>query len=327
MGFAICIGIFILDYSVIGIVGMSQQGIGWETIFVFAVYVVQTACLGAFVGFQSKQSKAWWFFLGWMLVLINVHLNMVRFTTNYMTTDINALVFAFFSAQIGLVVFWGVLGSEDWRIKLTLSSVLLAVATYPLWTAMSRERWYGAFVGYIIASFITCFVLRRMRFRLGQNEATTENGADNRGQFTVMHLFIWTTVVALLFGIGRFVPWSDVFDELFDFVGRGTASRAVTITVSTAATLWAVMGNRSLMWMRLIGLVFILAGIGFALYSIDTSVKWKIGGWSKTNTEQMVTWMSWSLLNGMFLAGLLLSFRVAGVQLTRSQRIFQSELK
>ena len=317
MGFAICVGIFLIDYLVIGIVGMSQRGIGWETIFVFAVYIVQTACLGAFVGFQSKHSMAWWFFLGWMLVLINIHLNMVRFNSSSMTADINALVFAFFCAQIGLVIFWGVLGSEDWQIRLTLSSVLLTIATYPLWTSLITERWHGILVGYIVASFITCFVLRRMRFRLGRNETTTEDGADKRGQFTVRHLFIWTTVVALLFGIGRFVPWTDVFDEL---VGRSTGSRAITITVSTAATLWAIMGNKRLMWVRLIGLVFILAGIGYVLYYIDTSVRWRIVGWSKTKAEQMVTWMSWSLLNGMFLAGLLLAFRVTGVQLTRSER-------
>ena len=184
-----------------------------------------------------------------------------------------------------------------------------------------------------MASTLTFAILRFLRFRLGLPIlAAGESSKDPQGQFGIKHLFIWTTIVALLFGIGGAVDWESVLEDVLKRDLVVNLGRTLLVTLSLVAVVWAVMGETKLIVARIgILLVFLLV-IAAGLYFLDlNSVKNNDStlaiGWVWINriTEQQKfdiarVWVIWTILHGLFLASLLLVFRFAGFRFFKAAK-------
>lgn len=328
-GLLACIGIFAIDMGVLELARYYD----WKGISVYpvyAVFILQTALLGWVAGIKINQQPIWWVFFCWMLLLVNLVLILVKLNSySWDRTYQSAFVFAFLTAQIGLVLFWGILGTSDWRRRIPIAVSWLAVASYPYWFGfMSVRDWLSVTTCYIISVAVACICLRLWRFRLGTREhwdATTIAGG-RMDQFGIKHLFIWTTIVAVLFGIGRLVPWTYIAAAIADNGVIALFLRALLMTVIVVATAWAVLGDKPGTVVR--GIVFvgvlILIGLGLSVVEIQQLRlrRWSsLIGWRMTNEEVRKTWLIWTTLNGLFLAGLMLVVRMSGVRLARVKRI------
>ena len=334
-GGLLCLIFGVLD-NVILLAGKGAHWTGLVSYLAFGLFVVQTIVLSAVVGLSVRKHLIWWLFFGWSLGLVNLQLILIHFEAGEGYSESNfaflAFVYAFYAAQIGLTIFWAICGAYPRaRIRVPIAAVTLLVASHPFWMLgggfrYSARNWIGLLTFFIVAATLTFGVLRYLRFELGFSEEFERGqaGKDGKSQFGIKHLFIWTTVVAVLFGIGGFVSWQEIFDNIFRESSVINFGRTLLITVSLVAVVWAVMGETKRIGLRVLVLLLFLAVVGLALYGLDyQSVKanqsslaigWRWRGQIAVEGHfQMIkVWMIWTMLNGMFLASLFLVFRFAG---------------
>ena len=352
IGGLICIVAGVLDSFALELTNVSGWS-GWPVWVTFALFILQTFVLSSYVGKQLNKSQrlvpAWTFFFFWSLVFINLILCLVLFVSNWREAMQLSLVFAFFAAQMGLVVVWGVLGAFDWRKRIPLACLGVFLATYPFWLIdsrrVSRNGWFSVLMCYFAAVFITCCVLKFRRYQLTTlnfGKAALEND-EPKGQFSILQLFTWTTVVAVLFGIGRFIPWDMLWESLLTDWIQFAVLAAMLMTVITVATCWAALGRGrssddsgkatgTSVVFRVLLLVVLLAAcsIGLSLSeSVFNNGGWSrsfVGGWnlSPQNMDHQLIifgiWFAWTALNGLFLFGMLQIFAAAGCRLARKPK-------
>lgn len=337
--------------------GNGSHWTGLASFVAFGLFVAQTIVLSIVVGLGSRRHLIWWLFFSWSLGLVNLQLILIQFEAgegHKSVTDFafSAFVYAFYAAQIGLVIFWAICGTYPRaRIRLPVAAVTFMIASHPFGLMdlvgfrQSNESWLGLLTFFIVAAGMTFGILRYLRFELGvfkQVEAGEADkdakGRDSKGQFGIKHLFIWTTIVAVLFGIGGFVSWQAIFDNIFRKGFVINIGRTLLITVSLVAVVWAVMGETKWIGLRFLILVLFLSAVGLALYGLDyLSLKanrdslaigwrWRRSMNGERHFEMIKVWMIWTMLNGMFLASLFLVFRVAGFRFVKSAKQAQSKV-
>jgi len=315
--------------------------------FAFALFVVQTILLSIVVGLNSRKHWVWWGFFAWSLALVNLQLLLLSyqfgFNSYWSGIEFTAFTYAFFAAQIGLTIFWAICGTlPRLRVRLPLASSVLILACHPFWATTdsftrSSNQWLGLLTFFIIAATLTFGILRYFRFQLGLlTESTIQTNSGAQRQFGIKHLFAWTTVVAVLFGIGdafgRTVGWDWILDIAFGPAFLINFGMTLLVTISLVAVVWAAMGESERVWIR-VGVLFVfLLAVAFALQYLDFLM------WGKTKRSLAIgySWMSplslakrfemirvwgiWTILNGMFLSALLMVFRFAGFRFTRSAK-------
>ena len=331
-------------------VGKDNRWAAWLSYPAFGLFVAQTLVLSIIVGLNVRRHWVWWLFFSWSLGLVNLQLALIQFESGEGYRNSNFMFFAFgfslFAAQIGLVIFWMICGTHPRaRIRLPIAAVLLMIACHPYWilseiyVRYTARHWIGLLTFFLVAAAPTFGFLRYLRFQLvptGESKlAGDESERGAKGQIGIKHLLIWTTIVAVLFGAGGLVSWQTIFRELFDQKVFINAGRTLLITVSLVAVVWAVMGETRLIGVRILVLLMFLSIVALALYGLDyRSVKLRqdslaIGyvwtrrgqGISWSDHFQMIkVWMIWTMLNGMFLASLLLVFRVAGFRFVKTAK-------
>lgn len=326
-GLLICLVIGVLDWWVLSFVRINNLN-SWPVFVAMGLFSVQTIALSVVIGRQVHQSQAWWLFFFWSLVLVNLNLMLIQFSVDWNSGYLSALIFAFFTAQIGLVAFWGILDSSPFGRRSVIAGCLFVLCCHPYWlVSQSRvgSNWLTMMTAYIVAVIVSCVVLRLSGFRL---VARIENQTGQEGQFSILHLFIWTTVVALLFGGGRTLDWDFLFEDGNSF--SSLALRSVLMTLITVSTAWTIMSPpRSLGW-KVPVLILLLLGIGYALYFLEQNSSapgdFSLSGfwfWRKPTASDLAQvrnlWLSWTLLNGIFFSGLILVFCVSGKRLSRQR--------
>jgi hypothetical protein len=344
IGALVCIVVGILD-SVSLQLASSFSWQGWPVFCAFVLFVGQTYGLAWLVGRRILTSPnhllIWTFFFVWSLVFINLILSVVVFESTWTEAMQSSLVFAFYAAQIGLVMIWGVLGSYDWQRRLPIFCCGLVAASYPLWAMGSyrtNRSWYSILACYLISVFLSCLVLRLLRFQITGMKLNTGPGAgvatvDSSAQFSILYLFIWTTIVAGLVGVGRFVPWDFLWESLLVERIRLATIGGLLMTVITVATCWASLGSSGSVPFRLGVLLALLILVGLGLYATEASNSsswWSrssfVGGWSLSHNNAdhrwviFGIWAAWSALNGLFLFGLLQVLAAAGCKLVRTPK-------
>ena len=105
-GLLICLVIGSLDWWVLSFVKNINLN-SWPVFVAMGLFSVQTIALSVVIGRQVQRSPAWWLFFFWSLVLVNLNLMLFQFNVHWNSGYLSALIFAFFTAQIGLVAFWG----------------------------------------------------------------------------------------------------------------------------------------------------------------------------------------------------------------------------
>ena len=157
-------------------------------------------------------------------------------------------------------------------------------------------------------------------------------------QFGIKHLLAWTTIVAVLFGIGdafgRTVGWDRILDSAFGQNFLINSGMTLLVTISLVAVVWAVMGESKRSSVRVGVLLVFLVAVAIALqyldyqslvknrHSLAVGYSWSWQRNSSTQFEMRLelirVWGIWTILNGMFLSALFLVFRFAGFRFTRS---------
>ena len=348
-GGLLCLIFGVLDNLILH-VGQHYRWTAWLSFPAFGLFVAQTLVLSTIVGSNVRKHWVWWLFFSWSLGLVNLQLALIQFESGEGYRNSNFMFFAFgfalFAAQIGLIIFWMICGTHPRaRIRLPIAAIVLILACHPYWllsgiyVRYSARQWMGLLTFFIVAAAPTFGILRYLRFQLvptgESNLAGDQSERDAKGQFGIKHLFIWTTIVAVLLGAGSLVSWQTIFREIFDQRVFINAGRTLLITVSLVAVVWAVMGETKLIGVRVLVLLIFLSIVAMALYGLDYRslktrqnslaigyvwTRWGQGiSWSD-HFEMIKVWMIWTMLNGMFLASLLLVFRVAGFRFVKTAK-------
>ena len=254
---------------------------------------------------------------GWALAL--VHLSLYRATAtdvgwSWQQHPVMLLAYAFVSAEISAVAAWAILGTLAWPLRLPLAAILGAaiVKAYPITQSQYyADKWIVSLQMQIIAIVILSFALRMTGYRIQKDAGATPQDRRPK-QFTLYHLFAWTTTIAVLVGILRLMDFSE--SPLVPQSTRDSANwlRCVllggTFSVVGLAAFWTTLGAGH--WAFRLP-VFVAAAVITGL-----AARWIAGGgpyWGAGQSEWR--WLVWTSLAQSFLAALLLLFQSAGYRL------------
>ncbi|HVA49474.1 MAG TPA: hypothetical protein VNH11_24115 [Pirellulales bacterium] len=287
-------------------------------------FVVQTALLSFLAGLKLPHWGWRLLLLGWSLVLVNLLL-----ATGAMDDRWNQrlLALAFLSAEFGASAAWLILGSASFPSRLclvALAGVPVMYLTNVLHFDLAHIHWGDAWAIIVAAQIAGASglvaLLRVAGYRI---EREIQDPADTSGvpvQFSIRHLLVVTTVVAILVPIVKgslqsSSRWMDTRQWL-----HAAADGGVLALISLAA-LWAALGSGN--WLIKIGFFALLAvAAGGGLYWLELTALYRQpyslapvplthAGWR---------WIAWTLLTGSFLAGMLLVLRPTGFRLVRRRR-------
>lgn len=297
-----------------------QAKVPWAWI-TYLWFCLQTAGISYWVGKQIDKSRCWWGILVWIVLLIDIQVIAIVGNGRLWTNHI--LGFAFASAQAGLAVIWSVLGTGSWRLRfpLFIGGFTWAVC---LGIAMHHESMMVLLLGQCVATAAFCVGMRRFGFRFAHVSDMILAGMMNErkaAQFSISHLFYWTTGVAVLVGIGRFIPWRvwlaylDLRDVpyLIGFI--------IVLTLVSIIAAWMALGRESWQLRIFVGsLILPTVGAVIGYLGVPSSARglyWIMGfGWG-SSLERCFLWATWATLAGLFLAGILLVVRAQGQRLYR----------
>jgi len=288
-------------------------------------FVVQVGLLGWLCGrFLDNPWWRWGFFLwGWVLIDLQLF-GTAGFTVGKLT---NAL----FAAQVGLAIIWAILGTTRWNIRLPACAVLAALLVFIMPT--SDEFGQRLFPIQMIALAGLCLVLRWRRFQLMPIAAADERAVERvrQMQFSIRHLLIWTTSLAIVLGALRALDLLSLQGVNAQFERRTTAyfSAGLLMAIAYIISLWAALGSGS-PWLRWPVFALTLPLIGLAIGIIEDYFQWI--RWYPNFTinllwkdsyirEGLYRFVVTTTLAGSLLAASLVILRVTGYRLARTIKL------
>jgi hypothetical protein len=304
------------------VVGRSA---GWLVYGVYALFVIQTGAVSMIVGRRIRHELSWWAILAWAVLLVDLQVFSLAGPTGDWDV-VKKLGFAVASSQIGILTCFGVLGGTVWRIRLPIVSMGLALAVFFALSMDGDDAWYVLLFFQCLATLVTCAVLRRFGFRIERLDMLPDDvAANNRLQFSIRHLFYWTTGVACLVAVGRLIGWRAIAAAGLE-LGRVPELLLYVplLTLVSMIGMWGALGRES-WWLRF-GLLFLLQpvvgfafGFGAYLAAKSSQSPWRnlFYSWRGGDLAMIELGIVWTVLAGMLLAGLLLVFRFSGNRLQR----------
>jgi hypothetical protein len=287
----------------------------WDVVsgsMVYALLVGQMALLSLAVG-KLILNWSWRLVIfGWALTL--VHLTLVRATATeggYVGRNPTILLtLAFVSAELGAISIWGVLGTLPWPARLPAAIMLgtAVVSVFPWPWRGYAEPWLSALNVQVFALLALSTTLRLAGYELRHVDDSESVFPGARQQFTIAHLFIWTTVIAALLGLFRLVgpPMLRIRGEWLPPLMLGGC-----FAIAGLAAFCATLGKGH--WsVRLAAFVCIGLGVGWAAHWIA-----EFAGRPR-NARLGSQWMLWTCLAQSFLAALLLLWNATGYRLMRT---------
>lgn len=285
----------------------------------YAWFCIQTAIIAWYVGRRLCQSKWWWAILAWTMLLIDLQVLALAGTDGSWWGQGRVLSYSFAAAQAGLVMVATILGSADWRLRMVLFLAGLG------WSigfgyALQQDGMFITLLGQCLAMTLFCLVMRTIGFRLDSPapmQATV--GLEGRSQFSIQHLFYWTTAVAFLATLMRSIDLGSTFLylQLRDIpLAIWYTSILSAVTVIGA---WSALGRERWQW-RLGLLLVLLPLFGAVCGYFNPSIRggrWSIFVHWFDRSDSVLSWLLWCSLSGWFLAGILLVFRANGQRLIR----------
>jgi len=293
-------------------------------IFTFAVFVLQIGVLSRLVGSRVTMQPYWWGIFAWSIILVDLQVFSLAGPASSWSNPVKAFGNAFGSAQIGLVTCWGLLGRMKWNNRFPIAVVGFALSWGFCLSLAGRGNWISVMFLQCVATILVCAVLRYFQFTIDDVwtrvliEPELQQG---RIQFSIRHLFYWTTGTATLVGVGRLVG-IDALTQLFGLSGLTVYAPAFTLI--SVISFWAALGPES--WLiRFPVLLLTLPTVGGLLGTYEGwrdrrgswNGDWQMMPWNSTFQEKLVFWIVWASLAGMLLTALVLVFRAAGQRLVR----------
>lgn len=305
-----------------------QPAVGVE---ISSWFVAQTALLSYLTGRLLPHWGWRLLLLGWCLVLVNLLL-----ATGALDDQWNQrlLALAFLSAEFGALAAWLLLGDEPLagRIGLALlAGIPVKYLASVLHFDLARLQW-GDVWAIIVAVQMTgtvalVAVLRAAGYRIQKQSQTVATAVGGPLQFSIRHLLIATTVVAVIVPIVQGLqktasPWMGGSQWL------QAAVDGLVLALISLTALWMALGRgRWLLKVGVFALLAILAGAG--LYWLEEAALYRQRNWPARMAAQPLTdaewrWVAWTLLTGSFLAAMLLVLQATGYRLVRQRRPLRS---
>jgi hypothetical protein len=315
-----------------------------HVIFTMGVFVAQIGTLGWLCGrFLTQAAWRWGIYLwSWLLVDVQLLAASVFAESGGWWSHGRLLPGSLFAAQVGLAIVWGILGTTRWAIRIPACLVAATILAVPAANTYAYRAEQLVSIQ-MVALVALCLLLRWRRFRL-ENIATPREAPQSENarsaselahsQFTIRHVLIWTTSLALVLGILRAFDLLSI-QELAPFFRERMVlqlTAGIVIAAVFVVAVWAALGAGPI-WMRAPILVFALiaAGLGLVVASFRShnslaaleqlwmnpysrSVVWQQDGWI----------LSWTALAGSLLFASLLILRVIGYRLVRAVKIPQA---
>ena len=302
----------------------AQQYTTTRGVLTMGAFVAQVGLLGWLCG-KFLENPWWrWGFYVWGWVLIDLQL----FATSGFA--VSRLTNALFAAQVGLTIIWAILGTTHWNIRLPACAVLATLLV--LIMPPSDEFGQRLFPIQMIALAGLCLVLRWRRFKLMPIETADERGVERvrQMQFSIRHLLIWTTSLAIVLGALRALDLLSLQSVNAHFERRTTDyfSAGLLMAIAHIISLWAALGSGS-PWLRWPVFALTLPLIGLAIGIIEDYFQWI--RWSRNFTIS-VLWRESSIredlngfviavsLAGSFLVASLVILRILGFRLARNSK-------
>jgi hypothetical protein len=281
----------------------------WASAQAMAIFVFQVGLYGVLCGRFIHPAWLRWLLFAWCLLFTDL-----TAASSFSPETAQSL----FTAQIGLVTVWVVLGASSWKIRLPVALLLIL----PMLAHIAQTA----------ALCLICLVLRSQRFRLALSEgdawaeayiaASSALGArpalprkSAAIQFGIRDVLLWTTALAPLLAVARLSE------------GR-MLTEGVLHAIVLVVALWAALGQGS-SWLRwsLLAIFAVVAGIARADFDLYVARSWRFQyfatptGWlSSDHVEYLLRrWdaITEFLLAGGMLAATLLIYLVLGYRLCR----------
>jgi hypothetical protein len=291
------------------------------TLTVFSLFVGQTGIL-TYVAGKWLPNWSWRLVvLCWSMLLINLLLSHAA----SIGRDINQLLaLAFFSGQIGAWVDWTILGSSTWKrwpAFLSLAFVLLFAGQVLIWGWHDYDTWRIIVFVQTVGTCVLAAALRVSGHRIESAECGEVEGGPGPIQFSVQHLLIATTAVAIIMAI---------LQELLHASSQSLGGRqwlhasadGVVLAVVSLAAMWAALGVGR-WWIKILTFAMLALSAGASLYWLEKTVLYPVPWsptWKASLTYASWWWVAWTSLAGSFLAGMLLVLRATGYRLVRRRR-------
>jgi len=290
----------------------------------FAVFIIQIGILSSLVGARVKARPYWWGVFAWSVLLVNLQVFALAALHDTWLNPVKAFGLAFGSAQIGTIVCWGLLGKMKWTTRIPFATSMFVLGWVFCLFLDERGNWMPILFLQCVATVLVGLGLRFMRFAIDDHDAALfpDVGRESqRLQFSIRHLFYWTTGVAILTGAGRLVGWQGLMD-----MGNWSSLTvyAPAFTMISVIALWAALGSES--WIvRLPVLLITLPCVGGLLGLYENSrqsAPWNsrrllIMPAGVSALERLTFWIIWATLAGMLLAAFVMVFRAGGQRLVR----------
>jgi hypothetical protein len=191
----------------------------WSVTLTMATFIVQIGLMGIICGRWIDLQLMRWVLYVWCWVLIDFQAAVAWvFTDATSWWGSSFQPASLFTAQLGLLTIWAILGATRWTMRLPVAVVVGGV----LFLFLSRVRYeYDNAVALILMQVAMlggiCVVLRQKGFRvsvLEPAEASRQSLAPTElrvSQFGVRDVLIWMTALALFCGLIRWIgiPWEE----------------------------------------------------------------------------------------------------------------------
>lgn len=301
---------------------LRRDLMGLGTLAVYVIFVAETALISWTVGRYMQHAFLRWFVFLWCIVFIDVLFVLFQYT-HYSLFSVG---FAFASAQLGLLISWAILWSGSLGVRVT--AALLGTAAVMLYTsalnAATWNDWDTILTWQVVATVCLCAMLRRCAFRImpirsavGPDQAGDD--PNERVQFSILHVLIWTSALAPVFAVARMVDWDAI--EMPTVTNWMQLAMLVSVlsTIPLVA-IWGGLGRGNVIMRVLTPLLFTSSTGAFLAYAMTRG--WlsyiDIDVYYFSAVEPYIFWISWTVLAGFFYLAMLLILRAIDCRLIRA---------
>lgn len=304
-----------------------------QATLVFAFFIGEVGLVGAIVGRSLPRPFFRWMVYGWVMLLIDLLVcsHAMLSSDGYAPKILPAA--ALVSAQIGLAIIWGILGTARWYWRAPLA-VGLGAGLLWFWISWVTGRSGQVMTQVLMVQAIVLFLItaglwvRGYRLEIPLPEGGNDSGS-RRLQFGIRDVLVWTTVVAILLGLMRgagMLVWVTFLDHPSVFLMSTVGALSAMVILFAV---WTSLGKGHLL-LRYGLLLGVLLGLGAGMGAACVYG----GGWLQRRASGLLSyrgydydlhrwlevgwwWIAWMFLSGGLLAASLLVFRAVGYRLVR----------
>ena len=292
-----------------------------------ALFVLQVTLISVAIGYGDFPDWLKWATLFWIFVLIDLQLTVIP-SSPY---DRRMLpIAALYASQMGIFLTWLIMGRAEFMGRLSVT-LLFTAAVMISCIRFLRHEWFSIVFCYLFSLAACLVLLRCLGFRMSRVDENQSDEKIRNAQFGLRHALILTTILALLMGLMRYQGTQAVnlMKDVFDSTTVIVLILGLASAITSIITLWSAMGRGHLVLRCLVFLV-VVAGTGSAISYWFTELVPQL--WlsnqaffsrSSYTLGYLVslkwTWLAWSLLSSLMMAGSLLFFRSRQLRFIRTQ--------